>query len=273
MISVQRVLRSADGDAGGHNAGGYVQALLYVYSVLFGLVLGSFLNVVIYRLPRGESLARPGSHCPSCGTGIHWYDNVPVASWLILRGRCRACGATISPRYLLVEIMTGALFGMALWRFGLEWPLLVAWASIAAMIAVAFIDYDHMIIPNRIVLPGALVGLGASVALDPLAWWVYLVSSVGAAAFIFALVMIWPGGMGPGDIKMALFMGAVLGKGVIVGLLVAFLSGTIVGVYLMVVMKRSRKTKIPFGPFLALGAVLAMFFGQAIIDSYLSVIG
>jgi leader peptidase (prepilin peptidase)/N-methyltransferase len=236
-------------------------------------VLGSFLNVVIYRLPRGESLARPGSHCPSCGTGIHWYDNVPVASWLILRGRCRACGATISPRYLLVEIMTGALFGLALWRFGLEWPLLVAWASIAAMIAVAFIDYDHMIIPNKIVLPGALVGLGASVALDPHGWWVYLASSVGAAAFIFALVMLWPGGMGPGDIKMALFMGAVLGKSVIVGLLVAFLSGTIVGVYLMVVMKRSRKTKIPFGPFLGLGAVVAMFCGQAIIASYLSVVG
>lgn len=250
-----------------------MQAFQYVYSVLFGLVLGSFLNVVIYRLPRSESLARPGSHCPSCGAGIHWYDNVPVASWLILRGRCRACGQTISPRYLVVEIMTGALFGLAAWRFGLEWRLLVAWAFIAAMIAVAFIDYDRMIIPNRIVLPGALIGLGASVALDPHGWWVYLVSSVGAATFIFALVMLWPGGMGPGDIKMSLFMGAVLGTSVIVGLFLAFLSGSVVGVYMMVVRKRSRKTKIPFGPFLALGAVLAMFCGQAIIDSYMSVIG
>jgi leader peptidase (prepilin peptidase)/N-methyltransferase len=245
---------------------------LYVFSVMFGLVLGSFLNVVVYRLPRHESLVRPGSHCPSCGTGIHWYDNVPILSWLILKGRCRACGAAISPRYLVVEATTGVLFGLAAWRFGMEWPLLVSWAFIAAMIAVAFIDYDHMIIPNKIVLPGALIGLGASVALDPSRWWVYLVSSVVAAAFIFALVMLWPGGMGPGDIKMSLFMGAVLGTTVIVGLFLAFLSGSAVGVYMMIVRKRSRKTKIPFGPFLAFGAVVAMFCGQTIIDSYLSAI-
>jgi leader peptidase (prepilin peptidase)/N-methyltransferase len=251
-----------------------VQTLLYVYSVLVGLVLGSFLNVVIYRLPRSESLARPGSHCPDCGAGIHWYDNVPVASWLILRGHCRACGTSISPRYLVVEATTGVLFGLATWRFGMEWRLLVAWAFIAAMIAVAFIDYDHMIIPNRIVLPGAVIGLGASVALDPRGWWVYLVSSVGAAAFLFALVMLWPGGgMGLGDVKMALFMGAVLGTSIIVGMFLAFLSGSIVGVYLMVVKRATRKTKVPFGPFLALGAVVAMYFGQAIIDSYMSVIG
>jgi leader peptidase (prepilin peptidase)/N-methyltransferase len=249
-----------------------VQALLYVFSVLFGTVLGSFLNVVIYRVPLQESLVKPGSRCPSCGTSIHWYDNVPVLSWLFLGGRCRACGSAISPRYLVVEAMTGVLFGLAAWRFDMDWPLLVAWAFISAMIAVAFIDYDHMIIPNKIVLPGTLIGLGASVALDPHGWWVYVVSSLGAAVFIFALVMIWPGGMGPGDIKMSLFMGAVLGTSVIVGLFLAFLSGSCVGAYLMIVRKRSRKTKIPFGPFLALGAVVALFCGPAIIDSYMSVI-
>lgn len=250
-----------------------MQALLYVFSFVFGLVLGSFLNVVIYRLPRHESLVRPGSRCPSCGTAIHWYDNVPILSWLLLGGRCRTCGTAISPRYLVVEAMTGVLFGLAAWRFGIEWPLLVAWAFIAAMIAVALIDYDHMIIPNKIVLPGALIGLGASVALDPPKWWIYLVSSIGAAAFLFALVMLWPGGgMGWGDVKMALFMGAVLGTSIIVGLFLAFLSGSIVGVYLMVAKKATRKTKLPFGPFLALGAIVAMFCGQAIIDYYLSAI-
>ncbi len=249
-----------------------MQALVYVFSVVFGLILGSFLNVVIYRLPRHESLARPGSHCPGCGVGIHWHDNLPVASWLILRGRCRACGKSISIRYPVVEAMTGVLFGLAAWRFGEQWSLLVAWAFIAALIAVAFIDYDHMIIPNKIVLPGTVLGLAASVALDPQAWWVYLVSSAGAALFIFTLAMVWPGGMGPGDIKMALFMGSVLGTSVIVGLFLGFLSGSLVSVYLMVVKKASRKTKVPFGPFLAFGAIVALFLGSLIIDSYMNVI-
>jgi leader peptidase (prepilin peptidase)/N-methyltransferase len=254
-------------------AGGRVRALVYVFSVLFGLVLGSFLNVVIYRVPRHESLVRPGSHCPGCGTAIHWYDNIPVVSWLALRGHCRSCGTSISIRYLVVEALTGIAFGLAMWKFGLHWRVLVAWAFIAAMIAVAFIDYDHMIIPNKIVLPGALIGLAASVALDPHDWWVYLVSAAGAAVFIFVLIMVWPGGMGPGDMKMALFMGAVLGPGVIVGMFAGFFFGSVVGIYLIVVKKRSRKTRVPFGPFLALGSIVAIFFGGTIIDAYLRVIG
>ena len=192
-------------------------------SLLLGLVLGSFLNVVIYRLPRSESLVRPGSRCPRCGTPIRWYDNIPVLSWLLLRGRCRACDVRIPIRYPLVEAITGIAFALAFWRFGLDWPLLVAWAFIAAMVAVAFIDYDHMIIPNKIVLPGAVIGLMASVAIHPQRWWVYVAGSLGAAAFMFLLAMLWPGGMGPGDIKMALFMGAVLGAYVVVALFAAFL--------------------------------------------------
>jgi len=247
-----------------------VQYLLYAFSFLFGLVLGSFLNVVIYRLPLHESLSRPGSHCPKCGTPIHWYDNVPIVSWLVLRGKCRSCQATIAIRYVLVEVITGIAFFLAMWRFGLTWPLLVAWAFIAAMVAVAFIDYDHMIIPNKIVLPGAVLGLVASVAIDPQQWWVYLAGSVGAAAFMFILVMVWPGGMGSGDIKMALFMGAVLGAHVIVALFAAFLFGSIAGIYIIVVRKGSRKARIPFGPYLALGAVLAVFLGEMILRSYTS---
>ena len=247
---------------------------LYAFSLLFGLCLGSFLNVVVYRLPRHESLVRPASHCPGCGATIRWYDNIPVVSWLVLRGKCRSCATRISPRYILVESITGGAFVLAMWRFGLSWPLLIAWAFIAAMVAVAFIDYDHMIIPSKIVLPGAAIGLAASVALHPQRWWIYLVAAVGGAFFFFVLVMLWPGGgMGMGDVTMALFMGAVLGAGILVAFFVAFLLGSLVGVYLMVVLKRSRKTKVPFGPFLAVGAVLAVFLGETILRAYTSIYG
>jgi len=189
----------------------------------------------------------------------------------MLRGKCRTCRAPISARYLLVEAITGASFVLAFWRFGLDWRLLVAWAFIAAMVAVAFIDYDHMIIPNKIVLPGAVMGLLASMALDPQRWWVYVAGSLGAAAFMFALALIWPGGMGPGDIKLALFMGAVLGAYVMVALFVAFLLGSLVGIFMLLVQKRSRKEKIPFGPYLAMGAILAALVGETLLNSYLGV--
>jgi leader peptidase (prepilin peptidase) / N-methyltransferase len=248
-----------------------VQYYFYAVSLLLGLVVGSFLNVVIYRLPRRESLVRPGSHCPTCGTQIRPYDNIPIVSWVILRGRCRTCGSRISVRYPLIDAITGAAFVLAFWRFGLDWPLLIAWAFVAAMVAVAFIDYDHMIIPNKIVLPGALLGLMASVAIHPQRWWVYVVGSLGAAAFMFLLALLWPGGMGPGDIKLALFMGAVLGAYVMVALFAAFLLGSLVGLFMLLVQKRSRKEKIPFGPYLALGAILAAFIGETLLNSYLRV--
>jgi leader peptidase (prepilin peptidase) / N-methyltransferase len=248
-----------------------VQYYLYAVALVLGLAVGSFLNVVIYRLPRHESLVRPGSHCPSCGAPIRFYDNVPIISWLLLRGRCRDCRSSISARYPLVEAITGVSFVLAFWRFGQDWRLLVAWAFIAAMVAVAFIDYDHMIIPNKIVLPGAVMGLVASMALDPQRWWVYIAGSLGAGTFMFALALIWPGGMGPGDIKMALFMGAVLGAYVMVALFAAFLLGSLVGVFMLVVQKRSRKEKIPFGPYLAMGAILAALVGETLLNSYLRV--
>ncbi|MBC7294069.1 MAG: prepilin peptidase, partial [Thermoleophilia bacterium] len=133
-------------------------------SALLGLVIGSFLNVVIFRLPKGESLVSPGSHCPVCGYRIRWYDNIPVLSWLILRGRCRSCRTPIPVRYPLVEGLTALIFVLCYWRIGLAWSLPVAWAFSAALIAIAFIDLDHMIIPNRIVLPGAAIGLAAMIA-------------------------------------------------------------------------------------------------------------
>lgn len=243
----------------------------YVVSLLFGLVLGSFLNVVIYRLPLQESLVRPGSHCPKCGAAIRWYDNVPVAGWLALRGRCRDCSEPISPRYMVVEAMTGIAFALAAWHFGLTWRLFLAWFFLAVLVAVAFIDYDHMIIPDKLVLPGAAIGLAASIGLQPGHWWVYLVAAAGGAVFFLLLVLLWPGGgMGMGDVKMALFMGAVLGTSMLVALFAAFLFGSILGVYLIASRRGSRKTKVPFGPFLAMGGALALFLGDTIIRAYSS---
>jgi leader peptidase (prepilin peptidase)/N-methyltransferase len=241
-----------------------------VISFLLGLVVGSFLNVVVHRLPQGESLSRPSSRCPQCKTPIRWRDNIPVVSWLILRGRCRDCGEPISLRYPLVEAGTAVVFLLSFWRFGLGWSLLVAWAFIACMISVALIDHDHMIIPDKIVLPGALIGLVASIALDPSNWWKYLAACLGAAAFMLVLAMVWPGGMGPGDVKMALFMGAVLGVSVTVAVFVAFLTGAVVGVLLIATHRRKRKDQIPFGPYLALGSIMALLGGQAVLQSYLS---
>lgn len=240
-----------------------------VVSLLLGLVIGSFLNVVVYRLPRGESLVRPGSHCPRCDHAIRWYHNLPVAGWLILRGRCRDCGARISWRYPFVEALMGGLFVAAFLVFGLGGRLLLGWAFISAMIAIVFIDLDHQIIPDKIVLPGAVVCLAASTALRPSGWWEYLLAAAGAAGFLLVIALIWAGGMGFGDVKMALLMGAVLGRSVIVAMFLAFLIGGIVGVVLIATKARSRKDRIPFGPFLAAGSIIALLCGQVILDLYL----
>lgn len=248
-----------------------MQVLLYVFAVLFGLIIGSFLNVVVYRVPRRESLVKPSSHCPGCGSAIRWYDNIPIVSWIALRARCRSCGARISIRYPLVETFTGASFGLSLYRFGLVWYVLVAWLFVAVLVCLALIDLQNMIIPGVIALPAAAVGIAGVVAMDPGAWWVYVASGFGAAVFCFLLAVLWPGGgMGGGDVSMALLVGGVLGfPAVVVGFFIAFLSGTLVGLYMIFVLKKSRKTRIPFGPFLAAGSYVALFAGESIARGYL----
>jgi leader peptidase (prepilin peptidase)/N-methyltransferase len=248
-----------------------VLAILYIFAAVFGLIIGSFLNVVIYRLPRHESLVRPGSHCPGCSAAIHWYDNIPLVSWLVLGGKCRSCKGRISLRYPMVEVFTGASFALAAWRFGVDWEVLLAWFVVAVLVCLALIDMDHMIIPHVIALPGAAIGLGTSIALHPDKWWLYLVSAGGAATFCFLLAVLWPGGgMGGGDVTMALFVGSVLGyPAVLVGFFLAFLLGTLVGLYILIVQKKSRKTRVPFGPFLSLGTYVGFFAGEQIIHAYL----
>lgn len=179
------------------------------------------------------------------------------------------------PRLHLAAVMalTGVGFLLAFLRFGLAWRLPLAWFFIAVMIVVAFIDWELMIIPNKVVLPAFVVGLAASIALDPGRWWVYVVAALGAALFLFILALIWPGGMGAGDIKLALFMGAVLGAMVIAAMFLAFLLGAIVGLVLIASKLKSRKDHIPFGPYLALGSVIALLYGGWMLDAYLRLIG
>jgi leader peptidase (prepilin peptidase)/N-methyltransferase len=236
---------------------------------VLGLLVGSFLNVVIYRLPRGESLVTPASRCPSCGTPVKPYDNIPVVSWLFLRGRCRSCGAAISARYPLVEALTGAVFvGVALTR-GVEDDLAL-WLPFAAMlIAVAGIDLDHGIIPNKILLPAAVWGLAATIAFRPDNVDDVLIAGAAAFGALLLAALAYPAGMGMGDVKLAGVMGIYLGSGVAPAMLVAFLAGSIVGLAIIAREGRdARKKGIPFGPFLAFGGLVGIFAGPELVDVY-----
>jgi leader peptidase (prepilin peptidase)/N-methyltransferase len=256
-----------------------VTALLIVLVLLFGLLIGSFLNVVIHRVPRGESIVSPGSRCPGCGNDIAWYDNIPVLSWLVLRGRCRNCGEPISWRYPAVELLTALLFAAIAWQFGATWEL-PAYLYLAAIgVALTFIDLDTKRLPNAIVLPSYVVAavLLALPALLDSQWDNYLGALLGGVAlfaFYFVLAFIYPAGMGFGDVKLAGVLGMYLGwlgwGAVIVGGFLGFLLGGLVGGALMVARRAGRKSAIPFGPFMVAGALVAVFAGPAIADWYTS---
>lgn len=188
-----------------------MQYYLTIWSLLFGLVIGSFLNVVIYRVPRRESLVRPGSHCPGCGMAIRWHDNIPVLSWLLLRGRCRGCGQPIAIRYPLVEALTGIGFLAAYLLVGIQPAVLLAWFVIAVIVTLAFIHHDHGVIPDRLALPAAAIGLASAIALDPEHWWYYLAGCAGTGILALLLSFLDAGLTGFSDAKVALLMGAVFG--------------------------------------------------------------
>jgi leader peptidase (prepilin peptidase) / N-methyltransferase len=237
-----------------------------------GLAVGSFLNVVAWRLPRGESLVAPGSHCPGCDHAVRPYDNVPVLSWLVLHGRCRDCRARISARYPLVEAVSAALaIAVALTQRGAH-DLLLGLALVALLVPVALIDLDHRIIPNRLTAAGALAALAIGLATDPSAVPEQLAAGAAAGGFLLLAALARPGGMGMGDVKLAAVLGLFLGREVAVALLVALLAGALAGVVVIAGrgVERGRKTAIPFGPFLALGGVVALLAGPAIVDWYLS---
>ncbi len=233
-----------------------------------GLVAGSFFNVVIARLPRHESLVRPASRCPHCGHPVRPYDNVPVFSWLILRGRCRDCGEPISARYPLVELLTAALFAAVVIDTGANEHVWLGLALVCVLVPVAFIDLDHRIIPNAILLPGAVAAIAIVAATESRKLPEHLIAGAAAAGFLLVAVLAYPRGMGMGDVKLAGVLGLYLGRSVGPAMLVALVSGTIVGVVIIARKgaAEGRKTAVPFGPFLALGGLVGLFFGPDIVD-------
>ncbi len=249
--------------------------MLQVAAFVFGAVVGSFLNVCIFRLPAEESIVFPPSKCPHCGTPIRPYDNVPILSYIVLRGRCRACAATISARYPLVEALTGFAGLACVWRWGSSVEALVAFAFLAALIVVTFIDLDHQIIPDVISLPGIAIGLALSLILDRPGFVNAAVGVLLGGGLLYAVAFAyewWTGreGMGGGDIKLLAMIGAFLGwRAVPLTLLLASFSGSLVGVGVMIARRANSQVAIPFGPFLAAGAVCALFFGEALIHWYL----
>jgi leader peptidase (prepilin peptidase) / N-methyltransferase len=232
-----------------------------------GLALGSFLNVVAARLPEGRSLVRPRSACGSCGAEIAWHDNVPVVSYFLLRGRCRSCGATFSARYPAVEIATALLVAACFWRFGLTGEAVVGAYFCATLVVLSAIDAERRILPDLIVLPSFVIVLTANMIIAPDRWREWL----GASLFLFLALVAYPRGMGMGDVKLALLLGAALGWPVSVGLMIGMVSALVASSVLFARYGlAARKMAIPFGPFLAFGSIIALFVGQQLLDSYLS---
>jgi leader peptidase (prepilin peptidase) / N-methyltransferase len=246
---------------------GLAAALAFV----FGAVLGSFLNVVIWRLPRGESLVTPASRCPGCGAPVKPYDNVPIVSWLVLRGRCRSCGTRISARYPLVELLTAVLMALVPLLLGADEDVWIGFALVLILVPLTFIDLDHRILPNKITYPAVVVAIALVAALRTDDLPEHLIAGAAAFLFLFAAAWFYPSGMGVGDVKLAGVMGLFLGRAVAPALLVAFLLGTLVGIGVMARrgVREGRKTAIPFGPFLAAGALVGLYAGDEIVDWYL----
>jgi len=239
---------------------------------VLGAIFGSFLNVVSYRLPRHESLLSPASHCTKCGTPVKPYDNIPILSWLLLRGHCRSCAAPISPRYPLVEALTAALCVGAVLAHASASGIVLSVALILVVVPAALIDLEHRIIPNRLTALGAVLAPAIGLALDPSGEPGRLIAGAGAGGFLLLAALAYPGGMGMGDVKLAAVMGLFLGSAVAPALLVALLAGALVGAAIIAEKGASqgRKTAVPFGPFLALGALVAVFAGQPLVDLYVN---
>jgi leader peptidase (prepilin peptidase)/N-methyltransferase len=246
--------------------------LIVVVAVLFGLVVGSFLNVVIHRVPRRESVVWPTSRCPHCGEPIRPRDNVPLVSYLLLRGRCRNCKVPISARYPAVEATTGLLFGATAYEFGVNLALLPALVFISALISLAVIDLEHRLLPNVIVGPAALAGLVLSILADPAGWWTYPLSALAVAVALLGLALVYPSGMGMGDVKMGGMLGTFLGPYAALAVFLGALLGAVAGGLLMAAGKMQRRSALPFGLFMALGGVISLFVGPQFWELYVDLI-
>lgn len=247
-----------------------VNAALAAAAFAPALAIGSFLNVVVARLPEKRSLVRPRSACPACGHELAWWENVPLLSYALLRGRCRGCSAPISLRYPLVELMTALLVAACFWRFGLSGDAFVASFFCAVLVALSAIDFERRILPDKIVLPSTVAVLAAQVALHPERTVEWVAAGLGASLFLFVALLAYPKGMGMGDVKLCLLLGAMLGEAVVVALMVGMLAALVPAFVLLARHgAAARRMGIPFGPFLALGAVVALFFGDRLLGAYL----
>jgi leader peptidase (prepilin peptidase)/N-methyltransferase len=236
-----------------------------------GLAIGSFLNVVAARVPLKRSIVSPGSACMSCGQEVAWYDNVPVVSYLVLRGRCRGCRTPIGAVYPAVELLTALLIAASFLAFGWSGASFVAAFFCAVLVTISATDLSHRIVPNVIVVPAAAIVLAAQTALEPSAEWA--LAAFGASFFLFLAALAYPKGMGMGDVKLALLLGAMLGRTVPVALMLGMLAALVPSFVLLARHgSAARKMGIPFAPFLALGAVIALFFGDRLLDAYLSLL-
>lgn len=242
---------------------------------LFGLFIGSFLNVCIYRIPANSSIVSPASNCPRCKTPIRFYDNIPILSYIWLLGKCRSCAARISVRYPLVELLTGILAALCVLKFGFTLVAFIYFAFVSALLVITFIDIDHRIIPDVISLPGIPVFFAAAFllpAITPVESIFGILAGGGSLLLVAWAYFMLTGkeGMGGGDIKLLAMIGAVVGwQGVVLTIFAASITGTIVGGTLMLLSGKNLKLAIPFGPFLALGAVISVFYGPELIQWYL----
>lgn len=250
-----------------------------IFFFLLGLSIGSFLNVLVYRVPRKESLWPPPSHCPNCNTPIKWYDNLPILSFILLRGRCRHCKERIPFRYPLVELSAGVLFVAVFFKvighsfssldYRLVAELLAGLFFVSALLAIAYIDAEHQIIPNKIIYPSFVVGPILLVIADPQKIPLYLIGLAIGGGLLLLISFIKPAGMGAGDIKLAAFMGLFLSWQVLLALFIGFATGAIIGITLALLKKKGLKEPIAFGPFLVLGGIVAYFYGTPLISLYL----
>jgi leader peptidase (prepilin peptidase)/N-methyltransferase len=251
-----------------------------IFAFLLGSVIGSFVSVVAHRVPRGEDFVRGRSRCPRCGAQIAAYDNIPIVSWLVLRGRCRACGERISIRYPAVELATGLAFAAAV-VVQLEGAedlasgpggagLAAALVFITVLMAITLADLDLRVIPNKFLIAGAVAGLPLVLIADPESAVERGIAVLAGGGSLLLVALVYPRGMGMGDVKLAALMGLYLGRAVAPGLLIGFLAGAIVGIGLIARHgSQARKQAVPFGPFLAIGGVIAVLIGDGIVDWYL----
>lgn len=245
----------------------YIITLIYVFFI--GASLGSFSNVCIYRIPLQLSIIRPRSYCPTCKAPLRVLDNIPVLSYLFLKGKCRNCQCTISWRYPAVEFLTAIFYLFLYIKFDVSVFIIYA-LLVTSLIIITFIDLDYQIIPNVITLPGILIGLGTTYFFLPHSITNALIGLLGGGGLLLLMAIIYPGGMGGGDIKMVAMLGAFLGwQKVFLTIFIGSLIGSIVGITLILLKKQGRKSKIPFGPYLAMGAIQSIFFGSSMVEYYI----